>query len=141
MKKCKPLVRNQKRAYPFGSFGSFGSDCGLGFGGGCDPFAGFDLFGFGFGFDPFGCSSFFGGESREQCIARHRQACDLEFAACLSALVVGGLVFFAGCDLATLIAGLPACAVLTSIIGVVGGGGCVLVGTACMLRAQDGCPP
>jgi YD repeat-containing protein len=80
-------------------------------------------------------------ETRQQCIARHVLACDLEFYACLGVTVVGGVAFFAGCDLATLLLGLPACAVLTGVIGVVGAAACVLVGTACNLRAGDGCPP
>lgn len=82
-----------------------------------------------------------GGETRQQCIARHVLACDLEFYACLGVTVVGGVAFFAGCDLVTLLAGLPACAVLTEVIGVVGAAACVLIGTACNLRAGDGCPP
>ncbi len=80
-------------------------------------------------------------ETREQCVARHVLACDLEFYACLGVTVVGGVAFFAGCDLATLLLGLPACAVLTGVIGVVGAAACVLIGTACNLRAGDGCPP
>ena len=79
-------------------------------------------------------------ETREQCIARHRRSCDLQFYACLSVLVSGGIVFFGTCTLTTFILGLPACAFLTGVIGVVGGGACVLNGIACLNNAQDGCP-
>jgi YD repeat-containing protein len=126
--------------FGYDPFNTFGSGCGLGFGGGgCDPFAGFDPFGSGFGFDPFACNSFFG-ETRQQCIARHMAACDLQFYACLGLTVTGGITVFATCDIATLILGTPACAVLTGVVGVVGAAACVLHGTACNWNAQDGCP-
>jgi YD repeat-containing protein len=126
--------------FEFGCGTGFGYGGGGGGGGGCDPFSGFDPFGSGFGFDPFGCSSF-GGETHEECVARHRAACDLQFYACLGLTVSGGIVVFATCDLATLILGTPACAVLTGVVGVVGAAACVLRGTACNWNAADGCPP
>jgi YD repeat-containing protein len=81
-----------------------------------------------------------GGETRERCIARHYTACDLQFYACLGIVVSGGVGFFATCTLTTLILGLPACTVITAVIGIVGAAACVLNGVACRMNAPDGCP-
>ncbi len=81
-----------------------------------------------------------GGETREECIARHEHACDLIFYACLSAIVGGGVAFYSTCTISSLFLGFSACAVVEGIIAVFGAGGCVLNGRACNLNAPDGCP-
>ncbi|MFL6255360.1 MAG: DUF6531 domain-containing protein [Pyrinomonadaceae bacterium] len=113
----------------FGYFGYFGSGCN-------DPYYYYDPFDF-FGYG-LGCYSF--GESHDDCVKRHRHACDLQFYACLSALVAGGVAFEASCTITTLIAGLPACTVITGIIAIFGGGACIINGVACNNNAEDGCP-
>lgn len=81
-----------------------------------------------------------GSETREQCIARHQRACDLQFYGCLGLVVSGGVYAFATCNLTTLILGLPACTVLTAVVGIVGASACVLNGVGCRINSADGCP-
>lgn len=81
-----------------------------------------------------------GGETRQQCIARHVMSCNLTFYGCLLVTLGVGLAFLGGCTLATFIVGVPVCEVIADVIVALGAGACLLNGFACINNSADGCP-